>query len=374
MPLPYYRPSERSASRRWAFFIACLSCLASGSSALAGFYSPTEPIPFHGRPDGTVEELSFGKESDGEFPRRFATLTNEADSNPARVNNHDRTVLLERIAANAAKTASNAIDEKIAAAADLFRVDRVEEAMKLLEPLSRERIPDFRVLADLAHMHARLGEWDEATSRHQSALLDADFPELSGTKAEQRRWLMEVEKKYYPRWLKEHRRRAIEKQSPETEEIFPLFDMQFLNDRGIYEPGKLVASERAKLPKDAVAITQQLLLWAPWETSLYWLLAELYAAEGRFREAEIIFDQCAGGRQFSNRKVFMEHRNLVREASRRMTPEKDAIPDLQPPQTEPSQDFFPSQTRMIVFGAVFFVIVIAMVLLQVRVLRRRKGS
>ena len=345
----------------------------SGNSR-AGFYSPTEPLPFHIRPDGTAEELSFGKDSDGEFPRRLAILANEADSNPARANNHDRTVLLERIAANAVKSPSNTVEEKIAAAADLFRVDRVEEAMKLLEPLSRERVPDFRVLADLAHMHARLGEWDEASSRHQSALLDADFPEFTGVKAEQRRWLMDLEKKYYPRWLKEHRRRAIEKQNPETEEIFPLFDVSFLNDRGLYEPGKLSSAERAKLPKDAIAITQQLMLWAPWETSLYWLLAELYAAEGRFREAEIIFDQCAGGRQFSNRKVFMEHRNMVREAARRMAPEKEVVPDLQTPETKPSENFFPSQTRMIVFGAVFFLIATAMVVLQVRVMRRRKGS
>src|SRR4029079_19683820 len=81
------------------------------------------------------------------------------------------------------------------------------------------------------------------------------------------------------------------KPNPETEEPFRLFgDVKFVNVAGAYEPGNLGPTERQKLPKDAVAIVQHLLLWAPGDTSLYWLLGELYAADGQLEDAKLRFD------------------------------------------------------------------------------------
>ena len=127
------------------------------------------------------------------------------------------------------------------------------------------------------------------------------------------------------------------RKSPETEEPTPLFPLpvknklsepvRFANDSGQFEVGSLAKVEREKLPPDAVAIVQQLLLWFPTDTRLYWLLAELYASDGKLDEAQVIFEQCTWSRQYGNRKVLMEHRTAVATAieARRLAEEEAAI-------------------------------------------------
>jgi tetratricopeptide (TPR) repeat protein len=58
-----------------------------------------------------------------------------------------------------------------------------------------------------------------------------------------------------------------------------------------WEPGKISASERAKLPKDAVAVVQQLLVWTPEDARLIWLLAELLNAEGDTESAATVLSE-----------------------------------------------------------------------------------
>lgn len=346
------------------------------SRVRAGVYSPDEPTPFPVRADGTAEDLGFGTQSAGPFRQLYAQRMNEADPNPNRKNT-DRQKVLERIATRTVKPNPTPADSA-ALAADLIRVGRADDALNLLAPLSRSRVPDFRVMANLTHAHVVRGEWGAAVDRHQSALLDTEFPDdLPGTTPEQRKWLQKVERQYYSRWLQVHRQRAAAKLPPDREEVFPLFDVRFVNDAGRYEPGNLAAAEKAKLPPDAVAVVQQLLLWAPWDAGLYWLLGELYAAEGRMREAKIVFDACAEGRQYSNRPTFMAHRTAVRDAEARLPPEKsaDELPLLadEPPAdpSKPAGDFLPSRDKLIVVGAVFGAIVLVLLALQFRAIGRR---
>src|SRR5439155_16809126 len=139
----------------------------------------------------------------------------------------------------------------------------------------------FRVLANLAHVHAFRSEWREALDMHGLVReFDEPPPDLAHTTPEQRKWLRGVERTHYTKWPLAHRQRADAKTPPDAEDVFPLFPVKFVNDAGRYEPGALAAAERAKLPADAVAVVQQLVLWAPWDTGLYWLLAELYVADG----------------------------------------------------------------------------------------------
>ena len=235
------------------------------SRARSGF-APTGP---RSRSGGAAE----GPYLTGEFPLRFTALLNAADANPARTDNPDRRAVEARVAA---KRAAHSPDPAAVAglAADLLRVGKADDALNLLGPRSRDRVPDFRVLATLAHVHATRGEWDDAARWHQAAFLDAEFPDdLAGATPDQRAWLKKLEQTHYRRWLAVHRDRAAAKLPPADEPVFPLF------------PGTP--------PADAVAVVQQLLLWSPWDTALYWRLAELYAADGKLREAAVIFDQCA---------------------------------------------------------------------------------
>src|SRR5205085_3278451 len=169
-----------------------------------------------------------------------------------------------------------------------------------------DRVPYYFVFTTLAQLHAARGEWAEALSNHQAALLDTKMPaELKGLTGEQRDWQAMLDEDYVLHYYALHRREAEARPrpAPEAEEPTPLFPLpqpdkphtpvRFVNDAGQYEPGALAASERAKLPPDAVAILQQLLLWFPTDARTYWLLAELYAADGKLDEAAAIFDECA---------------------------------------------------------------------------------
>jgi tetratricopeptide (TPR) repeat protein len=368
--------------RRFIIALAA-STIAWVPDSRGGVYSPDEPIPFAIQAGGTAEELAFGPGFEGPFADALGKLWNYADPRPDAVRgskNPDRPRLLARINERKARPAASPGDAA-SRAADFLRAGNFAEALNLLAPLSRSRTPDFRVLANLAHAHATRGEWDDAVRWHQSAMLDAEFPtDLPGTTPEQRGWLRRVERDYYAQWLQIHRQRAASKLAPEQEGIFPLFPVKFVNDSGKYEPGRLAANEKAKLPPDAVAIVQQLLLWAPWDTGLYWLLAELYASEGKVQPADAIFFQCANSRQYSNRPELMEHRRVVSQLAEQARREKPSgVPVLAdapegpppPPSGRAGGGFLPSQDKVIVAGAVFALLALVLLALQFRAIGRR---
>ncbi len=315
------------------------------SIASAGVYATAEPCPFAIKPDGTAEELSFKPDKSGRFKQeltKYELILNPEKKSP------ERDAVLARLAKDAPPADR---------AADLIRLGRLDDALNLLEPRTRDRVPDFRVLANLAHAYAVRGDYPDALRKHAAAWLDAEFPtELPGTTAAQLKWLKRVEKDFYPRWLKLHRDRSEKKGSPDAEEVLPLFE--------------------GKPPADAIAITQQLLLWSPSDTQLLWLLAELYAADGRLREAEKIFDDCAWSRSYSNRKLLMAHREAVRRAVAALPPPVEeslvlpTTPD-KPKKEATLEDIGLSENSLIAFGAVFGSLAVLLIALQIRAIRRR---
>ena len=118
-------------------------------------------------------------------------------------------------------------------------------------------------------------------------------------------------------------------------------------------------------------------VWAPWDTSLYWLLAELYAARGSVRPADVIFFQCVNSRQYSNRQLLMEHRRVVAELAeraRRSAPIEATLFDDGPPEQPAPKDggnFLPSRDKVIAFGAVFAVVALVLLALQFRAIGRK---
>jgi hypothetical protein len=222
-------------------------------------------------------------------------------------------------------------------------------------------------------------------------------PTVKGLTAAQRNWWKKLDTEYLPHYykLRLHETESHKGLSQtelakfnEVEEVLPLFPLpdsnpsktpvRFVNDVGVYQPGRLAAAEQAKLPADAIAIVQQLLLWFPGETRLYWLLAELYAASNNLRDAAILFERCSWSRQYGNRKVMMEHRTAVQSAV-----PKDALPEDAPltqPGTDPSQTPEPQppdqapismKTIWFYFGAIGLVVVFAFIRTMSR---RSKGD
>jgi hypothetical protein len=269
--------------------------------------------------------------------------------------------------------------ELTALAADMLRLGNsdagffVDQAINLLKPRTRDRVPDYFVFTTLAQLHAARVEWTEALTAHQAALLDAEMPtEVKGLTKGQRDWQARLDADYLLHYYALHKREAEAKPrpAPEAEEPTPLFPLperdkpttpvRFVNDAGQYEPGTLAAAERAKLPPDAIAVVQQLLFWFPTDTRMYWLLGELYAADGKLDEAQKVFDECVSeARQYGNRRLLMEHRSAVRAA----------VEARQKADEEREKQKYPISLRTVViyFGAVVALAIVA----AVRVIMRR---
>jgi len=281
-------------------------------------------------------------------------------------------------------------DEAAALAAEYLRLGNTDpregdpglflnKALDLLAPHTRDRAPSYFVFTTLAEVYAARGELSDlrqAVDLHDAALIDTQMPPtVKGWTESQRNWIEKLDREYVPHYLRLRLadREQATRRSPETEvptALFPLpskgqtsIPLRFVNDAGSYEPGSLAKTELDKLPRDALAIAQQLVFWFPGDTRLLWMVAELYAAEGKLDEAETFFNEIAGSRQFGNRKIFMEHRRMVSEAieTRRKAAEQAAA------------DAMPISLRAIwiYFGAV--VLIAAVALLRVFT-KRGKGS
>lgn len=291
-------------------------------------YAPDDPMVVPVRPDGAAEALPFD-----EFRRRFAQLSNIADPRPGPDGqpNPDRAKVLARVKG---RPPARTGDDEAAHAADLIRLGNsdggffVNDALNRLTPRTRDRVPSYFAHTALAAAHAARGEWAEAETYHGAALFDCQMPaRVKGWDDAQRNWQKTFDDTYLSHYYHLRRREgeARPKPDPEAEEPTPLFPLpakgsppvppvRFVNEAGAYEPGVLAAAERAKLPPDAVAVTQQLLMQFPGDTRLYWLLAELYAADGKLDEALKILDECTWSRQYGNRRALMEHRAALSSA------------------------------------------------------------
>jgi hypothetical protein len=329
---------------RAIFIGVCVSVtlgLLAATPGQASLYQPDDPMVVPVRPDGVGEPFPFG-----EFRRRLVQLANSgnptlknADGSPT-----DRDRLLTRVKA-LQQTRDLSVDDTAALAADMLRLGDtdarffVNDALNLLTPRTRDRSPNYFVHTTLAEVRAARGEWADALRYHEAALLDCEMPaKVKGWTDAQRNWVAKLDSSYVPHYLRLRKAEADARPRPahDTEEPTPLFPLpdgktpvdpvRFVNDAGTYQPGVLAAAERAKLPPDAVAITQQLLLWFPSDTRLYWLLAELYAADDNLAVAQQIMDECAWSKQYGNRKILMDHREAVTavEDARRRTAQESA--------------------------------------------------
>jgi len=297
----------------------------------AGLYAPAEPTPFSVDAEGNLKELIYVPVFKSMLDDRFNGL------NPAGVMTLDgRTTFRGDYRKRLADLPAT---DPLGRSAAQLRLGMFDDAINLLQPQSRSRNPSYALLMNLAHAHTGRGEFDEAIRTHAAALFDTEPPaELPGYTTATTPRIVRLEREIYVKRLRQRRNEASRRTDVETQQTPDLFGttespMAWSNAEGKYEPGVLQPLERAKLPKDAVAVVQQLLLWSPEDTPLLWLLAELYTAEGRFREAEQVFDQLTWGRNFTNRKTLMEHRTAVREAAAKMPAENDdqLLPDTATP-------------------------------------------
>ncbi len=254
---------------------------------------------------------------------------------------------------------------------------RLNEPVQAIEVLRQATVLDrrnFQAAANLATAYQMAGEWTPAFSSLRNAL-DLWPAEAAGLSPQQLAWYKRAEE-YHLKLIRARAREALGQlpgqQKPPTT-VDDLFGVRFVGPSGKYEAGQLDPAEQQKLPPDAVAIVQQLLIWLPQDTRLYWLLGELLNARGDVIDADKVFAECVDARRF-NVAELREHRRIVKEARETAAREGDG-PTLQAGNPDTSGDpggTLPDSRKILVVGGLIGLVVVGLGYLQVREMRRRR--
>lgn len=307
------------------FAVAALVGLALTGPARAGIYSPNEPFLFELDENGVAKPIQFS----GGFNLIRSDIREVAilPQNPNDPIREARQKALDRVKQAQAKGAATLGDDEFAAyTADLIRLNDDRTATNVLQP--RAARGGFVVYMHMARARAGQGDWQDAVERQRIAL--AEFPTTYGRRtAAQMAWLKRVERDYYLPYLsrraQEANRGRLASRIEEPDALFPTVPaprrpdepLRFIGPDGTYVAGAIADAERKKLPPDALAIVQQLVLWHPFDGRLYWLLGELYNAEGDVETAFAILDECTNGMAITNETI-KEHRRLLKSAAEAM--------------------------------------------------------
>jgi hypothetical protein len=359
--------------------------LVLSGAAVAGVYSPDDPCPFHVKPDGTADALPHrlfvARLVDRLAPRVPNTPDPPGipdwgvDGDTARATYAAR--LGQQLAARWPQAQQLRGDDLLAHTAALLRYNAALPAVNLLD---RGRVGrSYTLKVNRTHAFATGGQWADALTNLPDDPDDAP-PPPAGTTPEHFRWQRGVDQSAYRRWLELRSVESDPKSKPPIPDLVP--DVLFTTPEGETIRYWQSAGEAKKLPADAVAVVQQLLLWAPWDDRLLWTLAEVYFAAGRVRDAHSAYEMLASdaGRKFQGPRLLGPQVARVAAEYAKLPPEDAALPaeaDAGPtPPPEPKKPLVLDLVDPVAFCvglAVLVAGVALMVYLQVRAIRRRRG-
>jgi hypothetical protein len=211
---------------------------------------------------------------------------------------------------------------------------RYQEAARQLEQARQSRRLSADELADLGALYVRLGEVTQAVDLLRNAQrshpshfrIAANLGtawQLQGDLGQAAEALQQAVRLAPGKWHKaeEYHLKLVrlrQSQPRDGRSLDDLFGVRYLSEGARYEPGKLAAIERKRLPADAVAITQHLALWLPADGLLLWQLAELANAHGDIQTAAAIMDGCVN--EFGlHAPELRQHRQATRTAADALT-------------------------------------------------------
>jgi hypothetical protein len=203
------------------------------------------------------------------------------------------------------------VEQRLDLNAYLVRMIKPRDAVNVLVPAQAKDRDNVLVLANLATAELLDNNPARALGYQDEAVRLLKAKEWSGLSEQRRKWLETLgwhERDY--RWYREVeiyqlrliRLRARESVRPKDglpDDVDAIFvgegqtpaPVRFVGESGRFEAGKLAAAEGAKLPKDAIEIVEQLVMWMPHDMRLYWLLGELFNAAGDVGAAKSIFEE-----------------------------------------------------------------------------------
>lgn len=282
--------------RGFLIAMACGACWHG--TAWAGVYHLDEPTPV---PPPTIAQFQFMLDE---------LLSIDLPQSRTRQYCQKRIMDLEE----KGRSGNLSIDDRINASAYYIRLRDYEKAVAILTPVETAR--NFMVLSNLATANYLAGPQDRARldraisySTQTLAVWPTIWPGMNRTQLYR---FLRAEK-YFLVMLRE---RAAEmarsggKMPEAVDDLFPR--VRTLGASGTYRAGSWPAPLLVDLPPDTLAIVEQLLLWMPDDSRLYWLLAELLNAQGDVLTASDILNKLVG-RGFSFKEI-QDHRRVLNEA------------------------------------------------------------
>ncbi|TMQ32308.1 MAG: DUF3299 domain-containing protein [Planctomycetota bacterium] len=266
--------------------LAAVACLNATAQARAGLYYSGEQI-------AELPAQWRGFLTDQRALRNIAAKpTARLAASPMRVRYEEAAAKLDKTQHERALTA----DESADLGALYLRLRDVAKSVDVLRKAQREFPNHFRIAANLGTAWQMQGDFDQAAASLRQAV------RLAPGKLQKAEELQ----------LKLVRLR--QRQPRDAQDLDDLFGIHYVSESGQFEPGKLAAAERKKLPSDAAALAQQLALWLPADGRLLWQLAELANAHGDIKTAAAITDGCVT--EFGLHAADLRrHRQLLRAAA-----------------------------------------------------------
>lgn len=245
-----------------------------------------------------------------------------------------------------------------------YRLNDLEGAYSAWLEASVKDRRGYWPLSHLALLKLVMGDFTEAR-RYRLAARDNMPRDIPGLSPQQTEWFFQVDglvDQLVRQRLNEWR------EGVNADQLKPdaLFGVSWEGDEGRYQPGGIAESERSKLPADAVASVQLLLLWMPHDSRLYWLLGELYNALGQPQWALTILNECVDPRRFQP-EMLRNHRQILKEHFERLeAADKEKVKQME---TTKRQSFF---VAVAVGGALVGVLLFWQTILTVRRWRHRR--
>jgi hypothetical protein len=275
-------------SRYAAYAGVIVFALGMASSARAGLYSTAD----------SVADTRLDSDFVRVFSRTLGDLRSIGADKPERESTLRKRYILMEIG-NKGGFDLQTLEEKLNYSVVLIRRNRADDAIVLLTPLTRQYTDNLLLHSHFATAHflsQNPADRDKASGLMKDCL--SMWPEKWEALDPERqayylKWgwgegIFEQNRKYevYLHKLMQYRRKPANELS-----IDPLFGpkdkpVRFSADAGRYAAGRIPATERDKLPGDAIEIVEQLLVWMPNDPQLYWLLGEVFNASAMNKKKE----------------------------------------------------------------------------------------
>jgi hypothetical protein len=287
--------------RTTAVLVGLALCLGQTQTATAGLYNTEEP-PFARASSNLIE-----------FHKVLNDLLAIGAPGNEEGKNSVRKQVLARVKELEDKAKAEGLEqlERVYLSAYYIRLERAEDAVTLLEAVPRDQ-RDFMVLGNLSAAHDAAGRLDRAEAYLAESL--ASWPRVFiGLTGIQLTALARSERLNHA--LLQIRLRESMEQKRGPMEPYPLFPgVRFVGPTGTYEAGLLHSAQWSRVPADALALVEQLVLWMPHDNRLYWLLAELVNAGGDYLTAYVMLDDLSYRRNYRPDQL-KAHREILREAN-----------------------------------------------------------